>query len=114
SRHDNIEKARLLRDIAGIYLEKNQFNDAESLAKKSLKYLESRQHADTYRAYEFLGDLYLKKALLTNNKQERQAFKIRAIKQYTQALKMAEQHLCTDSAHVHRIFLKINNQKDGL
>ncbi|MCE3230082.1 MAG: hypothetical protein K0R52_10 [Alphaproteobacteria bacterium] len=104
---ENIETARLLRDVAEIYLEKNCLDDAESFTKRSLGILEHRNHIDVYRSLETLGEIYLKKSIQLPTTKNSQNFKNQAIDQFNQALKIARQHFPKTSAHIQRIHSKI-------
>ncbi|MBA3813971.1 MAG: tetratricopeptide repeat protein [Alphaproteobacteria bacterium] len=106
---DDIETAGILRNMARICLDKNRLDEAETLIKKSLKTLQSRQHVDAYRSLEVLGEIYLKKAgNLSDNKknQENEHWKNQAQDLFSQALEIAEQNFPENSLHIERIKLR--------
>jgi tetratricopeptide (TPR) repeat protein/DNA-binding CsgD family transcriptional regulator len=104
---ESIETARLLRDMAEIYLEKNCLDEAESFTKTSLSILERRNHIDIYRSLETLGEIYLKKSIQLPTTKNSQNFKNQAIDQFNQALKIAGQYFPKNSAHIQRIHSRI-------
>jgi len=109
---DGIETAGILRNMGKVCLDKNRFADAEDWAKRSLKILQSRHHVDSYRTLEFLGDIYLKKAVYSHHiksKTEVQKLKTKARDLFVQALKIAEQNFPKNSVHIERIKLRIRN-----
>lgn len=111
-KEENIQTARLLRDMAGIFSEKNRLVEAEISIKKSLKILQSRNHIDTYKSLEVLGEIYLKKSIQpmhAKNIQENQELKNKAIATLNQSLKIAEQNFPKNSVHIERIRSKIKD-----
>ncbi|MBA3814585.1 MAG: tetratricopeptide repeat protein [Alphaproteobacteria bacterium] len=107
---DNIETARILRNMAKICIEKNRLAEAENYIHRSLKILQSRQHVEAYRALKTLGEILLKKSAQSpNNIQESHDLKNQAIDKFNQALKIAEQHFPKDSVHIQKIHARVKN-----
>jgi tetratricopeptide (TPR) repeat protein len=112
---ENIETARLQRDMAEIYLEKDRLNEAENLIKRSLNILKYRNHVDTYKSLKVLGEIYFKKSIQSSRAKkdkESQDFKNQAINQFNQALKIAEQQFPKHSAHIQRLSSKIKKAQE--
>jgi tetratricopeptide (TPR) repeat protein/DNA-binding CsgD family transcriptional regulator len=108
SHEDSLNNVRLLRNMAEIFVEKNRLDDAEKLMKKHVKLLQAHNHAKTYESLELLGGVYLlKSASYTKNSQESQNLKSQALKQFNQALKIAERHFPQHSIHIQRLRSKL-------
>ncbi len=106
---DNIETARSLRNMAKICIEKNRLEDADNYIQRSLKILRARQHVETYRSLKTLGEILLKKSVYAQDCTIKQDLKNQAIKQFNEALKIAEQYFPKDSVHIQKIHAKLKS-----
>jgi tetratricopeptide (TPR) repeat protein/DNA-binding CsgD family transcriptional regulator len=113
SRHcdkGNVEVAYSLSDMAYICIEKNQLDKAEYLAERSLKIFQEHGQVSAYKAFELLGEIYLKKVFQPHATipQEAEAYKTQALDAFQQALKIAMQHFPANSSHTQRLQEKIS------
>jgi tetratricopeptide (TPR) repeat protein len=112
SKKKNIETPYSLREMARVYLEKNQLEEAYNFINRSLNILKNSNHVDMYESLEVLGEIYLKKSLHVKNSQDSQNLKNQAIDQFNQALNISKKYFTEESAHVQRIQSKIKNLQE--
>lgn len=88
--------AELLCDIAHMYILKKDFSTAHMILNKALPILQQKKHAQTYRCYEYLGDLY-----------EAQKQYDKAKDFYGKSWILTRRYLPKNSAHIARLKVKI-------
>ena len=104
---EDIETAHLLREMAEIYVAKDQLEEAENFINRSLKILQDRNHVEAYKSLETLGEIYVTRALDTQDGQASQHLTTQALDTFHQALKITAQNFPETSVHIQRIQSKI-------
>ena len=98
---NNVFLAKIMQDLAYIYLEQHKLSNAQDVILSSLKILQSYNHPLQYICFELLADLYCKKQR-----------KADANLNFQISLKLAMQFLPEDSEHIKRIKSKISMIKE--
>ncbi len=97
------EYAIILRDYGYLCVFKKDYIQAEKYLNQSLNILEKKQHAESYRCLEYLGDLYQKRSRDKQNALECEQYEIKARTFYKEALARAKIFLVRRSEHITRI-----------
>jgi tetratricopeptide (TPR) repeat protein len=103
---------QVLRDLGQVYLLEGQVDAAEDLINKALSILQRSNHLESYKCLENLSDLYYKKSIQVENKEDIkqfQNFKKKALLYLKQSLKVANTYFPENSPHIIRIHDKLKN-----
>lgn len=107
---NHIETAHVLRMLGEAYCEEGDIETAEDLINKSLLVFQQKNYPESYKSYESLAALYLKKAQqasLDDDLKQAQNFRAQAIRYLKQALVIANTCFTNDSTHIARIHSKL-------
>jgi len=107
---NHIETAHVLRMLGEAYYGEGDMETAEDLINKSLLVFQQKNYPESYKSYESLAALYLKKAQqasLDDDLKQAQNFRAQAIRYLKQALVIANTCFTNDSIHIARIHSKL-------
>lgn len=104
---EHTQYALVLRDYGYFCVLKKDYAHAEEFLLQALKILEENQHAERYRCFEYLGDLYTAQRQEDSNKTQNLHYRTLADRNYRDALATARLVLPLNSAHIARINKKI-------
>lgn len=107
---DHIETARILRDLGQTYILEDHLEKAEVSLNKVLKNFQETQHPESYKTFEILAELFLKRstqAVKEGNTQLSLTFKDKSAHYLAQALETVKTHFPKDSPHRKRIGTKL-------
>jgi len=106
----HMETARVMRMLGEAYCLEGDMEIAEDLINKSLLIFQQKEFPESYKSFESLADLYLKKAFQaaseSDSKQE-QIFKNQAIEYLNQALKILKNSFDEESPHIKNVNIKL-------
>lgn len=95
----HIETGKVLNHIGRFYTLSKNYNKSEESLSRAKEILESKNHPESYRSYELLGDLYKK---MNKSKEE-------IIENYNRSLELALKYFDKQSINVGRVKSKIKS-----
>lgn len=107
---NHIETARVLRMLGEAYCGEGDVETSEDLINKSLLVFQQKNCPESYKSYESLAFLALKREMQASSEgdtKQAQNFHNQAIDCLKQALSIANEYLPEDSAHTARILSKL-------
>jgi tetratricopeptide (TPR) repeat protein len=107
---NHMETARVLRMLGEVYCIEGDMETSEDLINKSLLVFQQKNYPESYKSYESLALLSLKKeaqALSEEDIKQAQNFRTQAISDLKQALKIAKECFPEDPTHIARIQSKL-------
>ena len=114
---NHIETARVLRLLGEAYCAEGDMETSEDLINKSLLVFQQKNYPESYKSYESLALLFLKKeaqALSEGDIKQAQSFRNQAISDLKKALRIAKECFSDDSAHIEKIQLKLTSLETPL
>jgi tetratricopeptide (TPR) repeat protein len=108
---NHIETARVLRMLGEAYYVEGDMETSEDLLNKSLLVFQQKNYPESYKSYESLAALYLKRAAQATNEgdtKQAQNFTNQSINYLGQALEIVKNCFAEDSTHTTRIQVKLN------
>jgi tetratricopeptide (TPR) repeat protein len=104
---DHINYAIGLKDFGKFYILTGNYEKAEILINQVLFVLQKSKHPQSYKCFEYLGDLYILKRHASKNKDADEFFKKQAVCYFENALKIVQSVFSKESTHRSRIIQKI-------
>ena len=114
---NHIETARVLRLLGEAYCAEGDMETSEDLINKSLLVFQQKNYPESYKSYESLALLFLKKeaqALSEGDIKQAQSFRNQAISDLKKALRIAKECFSDDSVHIEKIQLKLTSLETPL
>ncbi|WP_341789292.1 tetratricopeptide repeat protein [Rickettsia endosymbiont of Polydrusus tereticollis] len=105
--YQHSKTARVIRDLAAVYLARGKLEKAEKLFYESMAIAKKMQHPDEFKCLEFLGEIYIQKSKNSTKQSQKVAYKTKACKNFIDALELVKKYLGQDSSYYTRINAKL-------
>ncbi len=106
---DHKDTAQVIRSMGKLYFLQGDLETSEAFIKRSLDICQASNHPQAFMDLEMLGELYLKRSQLAEDKARGEELKREALSYFQQALEIVQKRFPSDSPYLKRLQSAIMN-----